>query len=393
MDYWAIRSPDRIAIYDDEKKITFGELERRASSLAAALKRQGLKSQDFIMVFMPNGIDFVTVFYAGMKLGVHMAFANSLFKESEIEQMLGRIHPVYVIVSDKDRMEIVRNAGLQAPVLMASKDSSEYKEMIQCGEYIPGYSQDEDSSCVAITTSGSTGRMKFVARSYKSQIITAFEVMRAHRLKQDDVALIPLPLAQQFGMIALITCVISGCSIVLPSRFRAENVFELIERRRVTMQFGVPTIYAKEIEQYEEMKDKPDLSSLRVGMLGGAACSSVIIDWFEQNTGCRLLNCYGLTETAVLSIADYDDPEELRHNTSGKLLPYTSIEVIDDNGNVLPRGEKGEITCKSPCLMLGYIGDKDLTQRVLNDEGRFFSGDIGILDENNCLIISGRKKI
>ncbi len=392
VDFWSIWNKDKVALRDGERSITYGDLEDNASHLAAALQVRGLGCGDPVVIFMPNCIEYAVVMLAGMKIGLNMASANILSKAEEIQQLIGKVTPRCVFVFGEKEENIVFEAAPDMEVIRASMAEEVFRQLLNSEKIVEGYPVDPGLSWVAIPTSGSTGKMKFVARSYLSQITTAQEVLRAHRLTSKDVAYISLPVTQQFGMIVMMSCLIAGCTLIISSHFKAEEAFRLIEEDRITVQFGVPTMYAKEIELYENLEQKPDLSSLRVGMLGGAACAPDIIRWFETNIGCRLLNCYGLTETAVATMVDYDDPPEWREHTSGAPLRYVILKVVDENHREVERGRTGEIVCCTPTVMEGYVAEPELTAAAFGENGCVYSGDIGWIDENGCLNISGRKK-
>lgn len=392
LDYWAKRQHEKIAVQTDHCSISYGALHETSSRLAAALQAHGAQAGDPVLIFMPNCIEFPIVFYAAAKLGLNIVPANALYKIVEIRQLIHQIHPKLAFVCSDDTAELVRTADRDIPIIYASLNNTSFQHLLDTKAHISAFPADLTTPCVYVSTSGSTGKLKFVSRSYLSQIVPAKLYLQALHATQDDILLSYLPMSQQFGMAALLCACIAGCTAVLLSHFHPGDALSVIEQNRVTIQYGVPTMFMEEIEAFNTMDHKPDISSLRTGIVAGAAGVRDVFQWFDQQIGCRLLNCYGATEVAGITMTDLDDPASIRYSTCGRALPNTSIEILDDTGRSLPPGCPGEVVCTTPWVMREYVGEVSLTNQVLDSQRRFLTGDIGTLDHEGHLTICGRKK-
>ena len=392
LDNWAKLQPEKTAILTGDHSISYGALHDTSSRLAAALRERGLQGGDPVLIFMPNCIEFSIVFYAAAKLGLSIVPANALYRLVEIRQLLQQIRPKLAFVSDHKEAAFIRAVDKELPILHASLKNADFQHLLHTQARISAFPADLTEPCVYVSTSGSTGKLKFVARSYLSQIVPASQYLQALRATREDVLLSYLPMSQQFGMAALLCACIAGCTAVILSHFHPEEALSVIEQYRVTLQYGVPTMFLEEMESFKTLDPKPDISSLRTGIVAGAAGVRDVFRWFDRTVNCRLLNCYGATEVAGVTMTDYDDPAPARYATCGRTLPDAHIEILDDAGAPLPPGNPGEVVCATPWVMREYVGEAALTNQVLDHQRRFLTGDIGMLDQDGYLTICGRKK-
>jgi len=392
ISHWAEKTPDKTAFIYSEQSITYSQLEDKSCRLAAALQKMGIHRSDSILIYIPNCTLFPVIFYAAAKLQANIVVANPQFKKTEIEQLIPATRPKLAFVSYQSDKALVRDVDSSIKIVEIFYAGSVFHQMLSEETPMKQIPQDHENPTVTICTSGSTGRIKFVVRTFENQLIPAYHIIRNLRAGENDVAFVPLPLSQQYGLIAMIINFAFGGTMLVPSKFNAEQALVMIEKHKVTIQFGVPTMYIKEINAYEQMSKKPDISSLRTGMISGAPAGVRCLEWFEENAGCRLLNSYGTTEIAAVTMTDLDDLQEIRYNTCGKAFEAVKLKIINENGVALPAGETGQILCKTPYFMREYAGELELTHAAFDEEHWFLTEDIGSLDENGNLSISGRKK-
>ena len=392
LDFWAKQQPQKVAVHTENRSISYQELHEQSSQFAGMLREKGLVAQDRVLVFMPNCIEYMIVFFAAVKLNLNIVPVNVFFKRSELSQTIQMIHPKLAFVADDAKAELLHSVDKHLPIICAASDNTSLWKQLHPEVRVPAFPGDREEASIFVSTSGSTGNLKFVSNTYQNELINASLYLQRLCVTKDDVSLTGLPVTQKFGMAAMLGSCISGCTMVLPSRFDAKKMISLIQKHHVTVQYGVPTMYAKEIEAYTAAEVKPDISSLRSGIIAGAAGATDIFRWFDTNVGCHLLNCYGTTEVGGLTMAEYHDSSEVRYNTCGRAFQGATIEIIDKNGNSLPPGEDGEIVCTVPWVMTGYIGAPTLTAQMFDSQKRFLTGDIGKMDETGNLIINGRKK-
>lgn len=393
LEHWANLLPKKIAIQETERNITFGELHQKAKRLTRYLYQCGLHAQDTILIFLSNCIEFSVIFHAAADLGLRIVLANPLFKVVELTQLFQETQPKIVFIDSLDNLKLVKS--LEPDILIIDVNTDIFQWHTRCdADDVDTPLRETCPQCaeVVVCTSGSTGRLKFVIRTLENQQIPAQEILNHLHADERDIFLICLPMSQQYGLIAMLMACMAGGTIVLMKSFKAEKALQVIEKFRVTVQFGVPTMYGLEIDAYMELEKKPDISSLRTGMISGSASPIHYFQWFEEKAACVLLNSYGTTEIAAVTMTNCSDQPYVRYNTCGQAFQGVELKIVDDAGNDLPCGIEGEILCKSPYAMKGYLGKEKLTQNAFSEDGWFLTGDIGLLDENGRLSIIGRKK-
>ena len=227
IDHWAQQEPEKIAVLTNERSISYGELHEKASRLAAVIQKQGLKPQDSIMIFMPDCVEYFIVFYAAAKLGLSIVPANALYRDVELRQLIEQNEPKMAFVLGEEQEKLIRSVDEGLPIVCADLKSESFQTLLRSDEGVDAFLLEPTACGVRISTSGSTGKLKFVARSIESQMIPAIEFAKALRLVADDVVLVPVPLSQQFGMVAMLGCFEIGCTVVIPPHFKAKQVFSL----------------------------------------------------------------------------------------------------------------------------------------------------------------------
>jgi long-chain acyl-CoA synthetase len=252
--------------------------------------------------------------------------------------------------------------------------------------------QTEPGDTAAIVyTSGTTGRPKGAELSHFQLYMNAETPGRLFGIRDDDVVMVVLPMFHVFGLSSeLNVCVRFGATMSLVPRFEPGKVLEVIERDRVTVFEGVPTMYIA-LLNYAEL-DRYDLSSLRVGISGGAAIPAEIIDEVEARFGIVILEGYGMTETA--STATFNvSAEERKIYSVGKPIWGVDLEVWDEHGEALPDGPEhvGELVIRGVNTPKGYFRNPEATAEAFAG-GWFHTGDLGYRDEDGFIFIVDRKK-
>src|SRR3989339_259210 len=285
------------------------------------------------------------------------------------------------------------------------KDLSSLEEIILCCSEIEGPGQfgaliananneledvliDDDDPCLLMYTSGTTGKPKGILLTYKHLEGSPAAMDHFVDLNDKDIKLAAIPLSHIGGFIYLQNCIIFAITVVLMDRFNPFEFLGLIDRYKVTCFHIVPPMYnailtLKEIERF-------DLSSLRWVVVFGAPSSPEIMERFHKYCpNAKLLNGWGMTETCPPNTVTPMDSDNIA--SIGKPAPHCTIKVLDDEGNVVPNGEIGEIVISGWIVMKEYYKDPELTKSVLRPEG-LHTGDLGRFDENGYLYIAGRKK-
>jgi long-chain acyl-CoA synthetase len=246
-----------------------------------------------------------------------------------------------------------------------------------------------DDTAVILYTSGTTGKPKGAELTHANLGRNVDVALGLFELGPESVVLGALPLFHAFGQTcAMNAAVAAGATLSLIARFAPDKALGIIERDRVTVFEGVPTMYSAMLHAPEG--DQLDTSSLRTCASGGAAMPVEVMRSFEQRFGCIVLEGYGLSETSP--VASFNHPgRERKPGSIGTPVAGVEMKVVDDDGHELPQGEPGEIVIRGHNVMKGYWRRPEETAKAIRD-GWFYSGDIGRVDEDGYYFIVDRKK-
>jgi fatty-acyl-CoA synthase len=244
-------------------------------------------------------------------------------------------------------------------------------------------------------TSGTTGFPKAVVLSHHNILNNAWFCARAMHFNEHDRLAVPVPFYHCFGMVlANLLCFSVGACLVIPSEhFDARATLDAIATERCTAVHGVPTMFIAQLDHPDF--DSFDLTCLRTGIMAGAPCPPELLRRVITRMHCKeILIGYGETEASPLThLTVRDDSEDRRVNTVGRNLPHQEVKVTDvDTGQIVPLGEIGEICFRGYHIMRGYYGDPDATAGALDERGWLMSGDLGTMDADGYVQITGRRK-
>lgn len=392
--------PGADAIVHRDERIAFGELIERVERLASSLAERGVGAGDAVGLVLRDDPWFVTSLLAVTGLGGIAVPVNPAFKQSEIEFCF-HSSEVRAVISDERAAGVCSHilAGLDAKAEVftttaAHGQASTLESLVEAGDAARLAARDPEQAFVFQFSSGSTGRPKRMVRTH-GQCAAEAGLYAALGFTSADTVLGTLPLFHNWG---LGSCVFSlaatGARLVLledphPFLLRRHRALELIERERVTIFPGVPF-------NYRLMAEAPadaDLSSLRLCFSAGTALPRPVFEAFGERFGVLVRQLYGTTETGAIAANMGDDPVAT-FDSVGAPIGDVRVEILDEDGDALPAGEEGEVAVASPAMTAGYAGAgmAELNRAAFRD-GRFLTGDLGILDEQGLLRVTGRKKL
>jgi fatty-acyl-CoA synthase len=243
-------------------------------------------------------------------------------------------------------------------------------------------------------TSGTTGSPKGVTLTHHNILNNGYFVGRAMRLSEQDRICIPVPLYHCFGMVmGNLAAVSLGAAMVYPGEgFDPLATLRTIEQEKCTALYGVPTMFIAELDHPEFARF--NLKSLRTGIMAGAPCPIEVMKRVnnEMNMG-EVTIAYGMTETSPVSFQSaVDDPLERRVSTVGRIHPHVEVKIVDLDGKIVPRGERGELCTRGYSVMLGYWDEPAKTGEVLDRNGWMHTGDLAVIDGEGYCNIVGRIK-
>ncbi|MBA3744518.1 class I adenylate-forming enzyme family protein [Sporichthya sp.] len=383
-DRWA----DREFLVQADRRITHGEFHAAIPAAAGLLERAGVRPGDRVLLLSYNSPEFVLALWGLWWLGAVPVFGNRWWSETELEHALGLTKPVLALTDRADWAPsgvTVRQLGDLSPVFGTSEDRP-------CAR-----ADDEDAPALILFTSGSAGVPKAVVLSRRSVIANQHNTMaRTRRLPQDldpsrpqAVAMVCTPLFHVGGIGNIVLALLTGTKLVFNAgKFDPGQVLELIEAEGVQSFAGVPTMASRLIEHPDFTRR--DVSSLRALPFGGApvppALLERLVERLPQLKRGGLGNTWGMTESGgFMASAGAADLAE-RPGTVGPAASCAEIRIADPG----PDGV-GEVVVRAPTMMLGYLG-ADGTLEGVDAEGWLRTGDLGRLDADGYLYLTGRAK-
>lgn len=383
--------PDNVAVRMDDFSITYAELDDAASRAASMLRSLGVQPGDRVGLMLPNVPAFPIAYYGALRAGAVVVPMNPLLKQREVEYYLGDSGALVLVGwhAVADEASVGAKAAGAAFVSVAPGDFSELIGSFEpIGEPV---SREDHDTAVILYTSGTTGKPKGAELTHlglnKNQAVTALTLIK---VGPDDVVMGCLPLFHVFGMgCGMNACVSSGATLTLIPRFDPAKALEVIQRDKVTIFEGVPTMYAAMLGVPD--RASYDVSTLRCCVSGGAALPVEVLRGFEEAFGCIILEGYGLSESSP--VASFNHPDAVRKPGSiGTPVEGVRMRLVDSAGAPAPSGEVGEIQISGHNVMKGYWNKPSETAATITDGGWLSTGDLARVDEDGYYFIVDRKK-
>lgn len=395
------RFAGKTAIVMGERRVTYNELEEAANRVANALIKLGVSRGDRVATIQSSNPEFVTVFFGIIKAGGIAVPLDARYTSDELAGIFANCRP-RVLVAESPALDsllpaLPRFDSIRKVVTFNPDDEGQFTSYQQIIASNPASRVDvaiaPDDIAVISYTGGPTRNPHGVTLSHRSictEAINSGDVFE--QTNQDVLMAFALPMYHQFGLTSVLLASIEKGStvVVVPGTGRSIHSFmEAIEREKGTMYMGVPYIYALMINVARREGIKHDLSSLRLWVSGGAPLPVEIIRLFKQYFNANLLDVWGQTETVshvtVMPIDGTGKP-----GATGKPMPCWEIKIFDDDGNEMPPNQPGEIVVRGP-VMTGFYDNPQATAAIIRN-GWLYTGDIGMIDEDGYLFITGRKR-
>jgi long-chain acyl-CoA synthetase len=414
LEHHAHLTPDRVAVTCAGRHITYGELNAAAAQVAGGLSSLGIGPGDHVALSCPNITWFPIAYFGILKTGAAVVPLNVLLKPREIAYHLKDSNAVALIAfegtPDLPMARVARAACDEANcqqliviTLDPAADPPVSSAMTlaqvmrgQTGTFEPRRRRPSDTA-VILYTSGTTGRPKGAELTHENMLLNAIASHDMLRPAckggfEQDVALVTLPLFHSTAQ----TCQMNsglygGFRLVLLPRFDPQLVLEAIIQENVGFWIGVPTMYWSLLEHTSRTADTAAIARcLRVCVSGGAPMPLDVLQRFEKTFGVRVLEGYGLSETApVVAFNQLHRPT--KPGTVGFPIFGVDVRCVDDEGRPVAAGERGEVVVRGPSVMKGYYNRPEATEEATRN-GWFHTGDIGVFDSDGYLSIVDRKK-
>jgi long-chain acyl-CoA synthetase len=384
------RNADGVALKLDDAELTYGLLDGGSAAVAGLLKEKGFAPGDRVGIMLPNVPYFAVVYYGVLRAGGVVVPMNVLLKGREVKFYL-EDPGAKIVFAWHEFAEAAEAGAEQAGAECVLVKPGEFEELLGgVAEPATEYAdRDGDDTAVILYTSGTTGTPKGAELTHDNLRRNAEVASAVFDYGDGDVIFGGLPLFHSFGQTCALNCGIrAGATVTLLPRFDPGKALEIIERDKVTVMLGVPTMYAAML--HCESADQRDTSSLQFCGSGGAAMPVEVMRAFEEKFDCKVLEGYGLSETSP--VASFNHPgKERKAGSIGTPIDGVEMKLVDDDGNDVAQGEVGEIVIKGHNVMKGYWKKPDATAEAIKD-GWFYSGDMGQVDEDGYFFIVDRKK-
>ena len=384
--------PDRPAVLFEGRSVSYRELDAASNRAANLLRSLGIARGDRVALYLPNIPEFATVYLGVLKAGAVAVSINSIFKKQEAEFILNDAG-ARVIFTVADLM--VNLGDLACPALeraivcegTAGATPSLAPLLAQASSEFQAAEMAPSDPALLLYTSGTTGFPKGATLSHGNVVSNTWSVVHHAGYRPDDRLVCFLPLFHVFGQNFIMNSgFLNGSTLVLHRRFTPEAVLESIARDRVTMFFGVPSIYVALLDL--DLRSD-DLASIRYWFSAAATMPQEISRRWSERFGRPIHEGYGLTETSPFAAYNHDFQHKV--GSVGTAVENFEIRIVDEADQEVPCGSIGEIAIKGPGVMLGYWERPEDTKSAIRD-GWFHSGDVGSMDEQGYVFIVDRVK-
>lgn len=415
-------------------RLSYSALHAQVKLLAKGLMALGISRGDRVGIWSTNNLEWLLLQLATAYVGAILVNINPGYRPRDLQFSLkrARVQVLFLIPAFRNSnyvdmvLEVCPEAASTAADDLASEilpdlrrlvlyDPHEamnterpqpgfltWREVISRGEQVTEQELEERASALDPDdpiniqfTSGTTGFPKAVVLTHHNILNNAYFSGKIMRLTAEDRLCVAVPFYHCFGMVvANLACITVGATIVIPAEhFGATPTLAAIDKERCTVVHGVPTMFIEELEHPDF--HRYDHSSLRTGIMAGAPCAPELVRRVMEEMGCKeILIGYGQTEASPIThLTRPEDSLEKRIETVGTNLPHQEVKVVDvKTGAVLAVGQQGEVCFRGYHVMRGYYGQEDATRQAIDQAGWLHSGDLGILDEDGYLRITGRLK-
>lgn len=428
--------PQRLAVIakPQNRRLTYQQLANEINRIARAIHAMNYSKGDRIGVWATNNVEWMLLQMATACIGVVLVNINPAYRLRELAYALqcSEVQALFVIpcfrssnyiemlVTLMPELKQVHHEALNLKDFPAlrhivvydpsnpEKTACNYPSLMTWQHFMSGASSINQATINKVTaaldrddpiniqyTSGTTGFPKAVVLTHHNILNNAYFSAHAMHFTEQDKLCIPVPFYHCFGMVLsnLLCFSVGACAVIPCEYFDAEQVLQTVADERCTALHGVPTMFIAQLEhpRFHEF----NLSSLRTGIMAGAPCPPALMTRVMEDIHCHeILIGYGETEASPLThLTDRNDSLESRTETVGRNLPHQEVKIVStDTGETVALGEIGEICFRGYHIMRGYYGEPKKTSEAIDKAGWLHSGDLGTMDENGYVRITGRLK-
>ncbi|MFO7912493.1 MAG: AMP-binding protein [Desulfotignum sp.] len=417
---------DALVYVDRDFRLTYRQLKDLVDEMAKGLMALGVKKGEKVAVWATNIPYWVTLQFATAKIGAVLLTVNTNYKSAELAYLLRQseaenlfiidgfqdtdyVNTVYELVPElktcqrgnlkSDEFPCLKRAGFLGQEkhrgMYTIPEIRSLAVMVGDDQYARRQKTLSPHDVVNMQyTSGTTGFPKGVMLTHYNIGNNGYWIGENQKFTENDRVCLPVPLFHCFGcVLGVLAAVNHGACMVILEGFDPVMVMTSVEKERCTALYGVPTMFIALLDH--PLFDKFDFSSLRTGIMAGSNCPVHVMEQVILRMHMTDITiCYGLTEASpVVTYTRIDDDIRLRVETVGRALPHIEVRITDpETGKSLAPGQQGEICCKGYSIMKGYYNNPAATRKAIDADGWLHTGDLGVMDEQGNLSITGRHK-
>ncbi|WP_216830708.1 class I adenylate-forming enzyme family protein [Alkalihalobacterium elongatum] len=391
----AERLPEKAAIVYKGEKWSYRQVKDEVFKVANGLKASGIKEDMHVGLMMTNRPEYVISYFALLAVGAAVVPINPQFKERELTYALNDsdasalIYEYYFTETVMNAKADFKSANILIPLYGKGNDACEWSKLLNYEPIDKPCVRQEDDTAQIIYTSGTTGHPKGAMITHDNVLWMTKTVTDVQETSETDKVVVVLPLFHAYAKVACLLCgMYKGATAYLEDRFIPDLMLELIEREKITVFPGVPTMFTMFVHS-PKLKDY-DYSSLRIFGSGGASIPVEIIDRIKKEIGVAMLEGYGQTESTVMITCQPLHGKKIVGSV-GIPVPGLELRIVTPDEKDVPQGEVGEIIFRGRNAMKGYYNKPEATQETIRD-GWVYTGDLGYQDKDGNLFIVDRKK-
>ncbi len=404
----AKENPSAEAIVFKEVRLNYGTFNRESDRIAAGLLKMGISKGDRIGIYLSSRPEFLFIYLAAAKIGAIAVPVSWRFTPPEIKFVINDAGiSLLFTMAGFSGMDFLKNLEQIRPETPCLKHvvildggapgaaMTPYVHLLREPDHSlrkASASVSPDDTVLLLYTSGTTGVPKAAMLTHGNLIAYSEGMISSSGAENGDSVLLNVPMNHVGGAVmAMMCCLYLGNKLVLMDAFVPEETLKTIEREKIAVIGQVPAQYA--LELINPIVGKCDFSSVKIALVSGQSCPADLISRIRERMGVLPRNAYGLTEVSgAITFTRPDHGEEKIRNSVGRPMEGITIAVMDDKNNPLPAGSIGEIAVAGPTVMKGYWNRPDENRKAFDEKGFFRTGDMGMIDGEGFLVLSGRKK-